>query len=244
MAPQQKAGKTGVASASGSEEIGFFEHWWLRLTDMEYNRKAKSPSRTDKKLVELCEINRKHGVFYGYTNDQKGIVAKGVYESTRGAKPLAEIVANVATLPFGGAGSVGKLFAGRLVRSGTIRAATLAKVVDSLGVEIAKVGVDMLAGKEIDYKKRALDIAGVVALAGLGAGARKKLVPALEKGFVRLAEKLKHFRLGKLKGGQVLTAEQAVESGIVEEAVGTIVDVTQWVGVYFLDSLGLLGFLK
>jgi len=104
--------------------------------------------------------------------------------------------------------------------------AVIANFVDSLGTEVAKVGIEMLAGKKIDYGKRAREIVAKVALGSLGAGAKQKLGPLLEKGFVRLAKRLSKIRLAGLDLGRVSTAESVVDAKIVEQAISTMVDET------------------
>jgi hypothetical protein len=207
------------------ESLNFFEKTWLFLTDSDYYRKSIGPSHIDKAMVNAVENQQKYGTFYGFTDQQKGEIGKGVYESTKGAIPLAETVATLATLPFGGGASVGSKLAARLGGSIAVKAA-ITTFVDSLGTEIAKVGIEILAGKKIDYGQRAQEIAAKVALGSLGAGVKQKLAPLLEKGFVRLGKRLSEFRVAGVDLGNARAAESAVDAKIVEQAISTVVDET------------------
>ena len=216
-------GCADASSVAGNDEsLGFFGKAWLFLTDADYYEKSIGPSHIDRSRARSYEIHRRHGTFYGFTNQQRDEIHKAVYESTKGAIPLAETVAAIATLPFGGGASVGAKLAARFGLSGAAKAVTVT-FVDSLGKEVAAVGVEMLAGKDIDYAKRAREIAAKVALGALGAGAVAKLAPILKERFVQLAETLSKYRLAGLDLAKVRTAESAVDAGIVEKAISTIV---------------------
>ena len=214
-----------LAASGGDESLNFFEKAWLFLTDSEYYRESIGPSHIDKANLRAIENQQRYGTFYGFTPQQQEEIGKGVYKSGKGAIPIAETVATLATLPFGGGASIGSKLAARLGGSVAMKAA-IATFVDSLGTEIAKVGIEMLAGKKIDYGKRAREIVAKVALGSLGAGAKQKLGPLLEKGFVRLAKRLSKIRLAGLDLGRVSTAKSAVDAKIVEQAISTMVDET------------------
>jgi hypothetical protein len=228
--PGGKAGKTEEA-----EELGFFSRAWLYLTDRDYYRKARGPTALDNKLREVNQNYLEYGPFYGFSAAEQEEIFKGAYKSSRGAIPLAEAVATIATLPFGGGATVGTKLAARLGLAGAAKA-TVATLVDSLGKEIAAVGVEILAGKKVDYEKRAWEVAARVGFAGLGSMAKEKLAPLLEKQFVALAGKLSRIRVAGMRGGRVETAEKAVDAEIIKQAVSSIVDCTQTVALDLYKS--------
>lgn len=218
-------GATDLSITEEEESLGFFEKAWLYLTDTDYYNKHKGPTRMDKVREGATAYNARYGTFYGFTDEQRGEIAKGVYDSTKGAIPLAETVATIATLPFGGGATVGTKLAARLGISVGKRV-IVAAFIDSLGKEVAAVSIELLAGKEVDYSERAREIAFRVAVGSLGAGLKNKLAPILEKRFVALAEKLSKYRVAGLDLAKVSTAEKAVDAKIIEEAVSSMVDTT------------------
>lgn len=218
-------GATDSATADEHESLNVFERAWLYLTDSDYYHKHRGPTRIDKVRAEVAANVIEHGTFYGFTDQQREEIGKGVYESTKGAIPLAETVATIATLPFGGGTSVGTRLVARLGIAGA-KKAIMAHFIDSLGKEMVAVSVEMLAGKEIDYSKRAREIAIAVAVGSAGAGLKHKLAPVLERKFVALAKQLSKYRVAGLDLGKEITAEQAVDAKIVEEAVSAMVDST------------------
>jgi hypothetical protein len=214
-----------VDVSNNEDQLNFFEKAWLFLTDSDYYNKSIGPRQIDKVRQQVNQNYLKHGVFYGFTSEQQETIYKDLYESSKGAIPLAEIVATIATLPFGGGATVGTKLAARLGFSAG-KKVIMAAFVDSLGKEIVAVSVELLAGKKVDYSKRAKEIALNVAVGSISAGLKNKLAPILEKKFVQLARKLSNYRVAGLDLGRVSTAEKAVDAKIVEEAVSTMVDST------------------
>ena len=220
---------TSPPGAAAGESLNIFEKAWLFLTDSDYYRESVGPSHIDKAMLRAVENQQKYGTFYGFTDQQREEIGKAVYESTKGAIPLAETVATLATLPFGGGASVGSKLAARGV-AGAMKP-LVTSFVDSLGKEILKVGVDMLAGKKIDYGQRAQEIGAKVAVGAVAAGAKHKLAPYLEKGFVRLAGRLSELRVAGARLGSTSTAESAVDAKIVEQVLSSMIDETVNVAV-------------
>ena len=148
------------------------------------------------------------------SDKQVGELSAGVYESTRGAIPLADIVATIATLPFGGGLGVGTKLATRLGLLGVTKV-VFAHFVDSLGKEMLSVSVDILAGKKINYRERAKKVAAGLAVSALGVGLKNKLAPFLEKKFIALA---------KQNQASINTAQNAVDAKIVDQWVASVLD--------------------
>jgi RHS repeat-associated protein len=151
------------------------------------------------------------------TRRQMGEIGSGVYASGKGAIPVAKIVAQLATLPFGGGGtSVGAKISGRIagrygLRKG-LEGAT-ASAINAFGKGVAKNSIEVLAGeKTIDQAADAIarDVVSSFITGGIDEKLMKdKLMPFIKKSFENV--------LGKF--GNV-----ANEAGVTEKIVGAIKD--------------------
>ncbi len=211
------------------ESLNFLERAWLYLTDSDYYHRNRGPQNIDKVKKRVYDSYSRHGVFYGFTAEQKGLIARRIYESSRAAIPLAETVATIAVLPFGGASSLGSRIAVKIGANG-VQKVFITSFVDSLGKEIASVGIDILADKKIDYPKRIHEIGVKLAIDSTAGALVEKLTPVLEDGFVLLSTKLEKFRVAGLKLADKKTATSAVDAKIIENAINELVNFTACVG--------------
>ncbi|NOX76543.1 MAG: hypothetical protein GXP17_08030 [Gammaproteobacteria bacterium] len=148
--------------AQGPTGISFGQKVKLLLLDGDYFdavwRDGFGPSQLETLQRRLYANNAKYGTFYGFTNKERGKIYREVYKSTKGAVPLAHVVAEIAVLPFsGGLGLAGKI-AGKICSNALLR-----RVVTSLLTETFKESTNLAAEilgdktsvEKIDAKKRA-----------------------------------------------------------------------------------------
>ena len=180
------------------------------IKSYEENENKPLSGNLKRKAEETMELNRKYGTFYGFAREQRDEIYGGAAKSAAIAEPIAETIAQIATLPFaGGASSAGTI--GRLGASASQKT-ILASFIDTLGKESLKLSVDILAGKKVDISKRAQKIATSVAVKTATGGLSEKLTPYIEKGFAKLASRLSSSAI----------AETAIDRGIIKKNVNDL----------------------